>query len=626
MGMAMCKESFFRIVQNNFLGIIKIKIIMMCLGMLMACSISQALALDSASAVVHPANPSGQVDVSWSDSYGAYCTDSYYCDYTIQRKTGINGTWVTLAEFNIDGTYGSYSDTTVSPGTIYYYRVWLNDYCGCLNGTGYIDTAAVTTAGAPPAPTALSGMTASSTQINLSWTDNSASETSFKIERKTGSGGTYAQVAAVGANVTSYSDTGLNPGTTYYYHVRASNSSGDSTYSNEVNATTSAVSVPGAPSGLGASAVSSAQINLTWTDNSSNEIGFKIERKTGSAGTYGQIATAPANTISYSDTGLTGGTTYYYRIRASNASGDSAYASEVNATTSSGGNSSAVGKRTSAFEYDSITGLLTKEIIEPDNSNLCLVTTYTYDNFANRTAVTVRNCNGNSGEAPAPAGDAIFAARTTTNGYDSAGRFATSVTNALSQTETHVYDNNFGVVTSLTGPNNLTTTWTYDTFGRKTLETRADGNKTQTSYLFCNGVNGGTIVCPTNGKYLVQVTPQNSSGTANGPVSRVYFDMLGREIRSETEGFDGTKIYKDTQYDSLGRVLQVSEPYYAGATPVWTTFQYDTLGRPIQQTAPNGGLTAMTYNGLTTTVTNPLNQTETQVKNSQGQLVSVTKQ
>ncbi len=184
----------------------------------------------------------------------------------------------------------------------------------------------------PAAPSGLTATAASSTQVNLSWTDNSNNETGFKIERKTGSGGTYAQITTVGANVTSYSNTGLSASTTYYYRVRANNSVGDSAYSNEAYATT-LVAIPAAPSNLAASAVSSSQINLTWTDNSTNETGFKIERKTGSGGTYAQITTVGANVTNYSNTGLSASTTYYYRVRSTNAGGDSAYSNEAYATT-----------------------------------------------------------------------------------------------------------------------------------------------------------------------------------------------------------------------------------------------------------------------------------------------------
>ncbi len=80
---------------------------------------------------------------------------------------------------------------------------------------------------------------------------------------------------------------------------------------------------------LNATAASTSQIDLTWTDNSSNESGFEIERKTGSEGTYSQIATVASNTTSYSDTGLDAFVTFYYRVRAYNSNGNSSYSNEA---------------------------------------------------------------------------------------------------------------------------------------------------------------------------------------------------------------------------------------------------------------------------------------------------------
>lgn len=88
---------------------------------------------------------------------------------------------------------------------------------------------------------------------------------------------------------------------------------------------------PAAPSALAAAAASSSQIDLTWTDNATDETGFEIERLDGSS--WVQIATQGANTQSYSDTGLAAGTAYQYRVRATNASGDSAYSDAASATT-----------------------------------------------------------------------------------------------------------------------------------------------------------------------------------------------------------------------------------------------------------------------------------------------------
>jgi hypothetical protein len=85
--------------------------------------------------------------------------------------------------------------------------------------------------------------------------------------------------------------------------------------------------------GLAWSGTAEAQLTLQWTDNSDNENGFKIERKTGAGGTFQQIATTGPNATSFPDTVLASGTTYCYRIRAFNTAGDSAYTNEACGTT-----------------------------------------------------------------------------------------------------------------------------------------------------------------------------------------------------------------------------------------------------------------------------------------------------
>jgi hypothetical protein len=187
----------------------------------------------------------------------------------------------------------------------------------------------------PSAPTSLSATTVSSSQINLTWTDNSSNESGFKIERCTGSpcGSGFAQIATTASGATSYSNPGLQSSTTYTYRVRAYNSGGDSAFSNEYSATTGPEEPPSPPSSVSAAAVSASRIDLTWSDTSSNEIGFRIERCQGVSCTFSRVATVQAGATSYSDTGLTASSSYSYRLAAESAVGDSAYSNIASATT-----------------------------------------------------------------------------------------------------------------------------------------------------------------------------------------------------------------------------------------------------------------------------------------------------
>jgi hypothetical protein len=184
----------------------------------------------------------------------------------------------------------------------------------------------------PVAPSGLTITSVLSNKVFLAWTDNSGNETGFKIQRKQGATGTYAQIATPGANVTTYTDNdpALLDGTVYYYRVCATNTAGDSAYSNEASGTTAL----GKPTSATATAVSSSQINLTWIDNSVSETGYKIERKKTANGTYSQIVQVGANMQSYSDTsGLEANTRYYYRVRATNGTLNSDYSNEPFAVT-----------------------------------------------------------------------------------------------------------------------------------------------------------------------------------------------------------------------------------------------------------------------------------------------------
>jgi hypothetical protein len=167
--------------------------------------------------------------------------------------------------------------------------------------------------------------------IFLPWTDTSSNEDTFVIERTTGSG-TFLAIATPSTNdLAAYTDGSLDERATYAYRVKARNSLGDSGYSNESTATT----LLATPANANAVAASSTLIDISWADMSALETGYRVERKTGTGGTYAAIVTLPANTGSYADNSASGGTFFSYRIQAvDNVTPTiSAYSNESSVTT-----------------------------------------------------------------------------------------------------------------------------------------------------------------------------------------------------------------------------------------------------------------------------------------------------
>ncbi|HYG65049.1 MAG TPA: fibronectin type III domain-containing protein, partial [Thermoanaerobaculia bacterium] len=187
----------------------------------------------------------------------------------------------------------------------------------------------------PTAPGNLQASALSATEVQLSWSDNSSNEDGFRVERSV-AGGAFLEVQTAGTNATGARVTGLAAATAYTFRVRAANSAGFSAYSNSAAATTLTAPVtpaaPAAPTTLQAQALSGTEVQLTWTDSSSNEDGFRVERST-AGGAFLEIQTVAANATGSRVTGLTAGTAYTFRVRAANAAGLSAYSNSASATT-----------------------------------------------------------------------------------------------------------------------------------------------------------------------------------------------------------------------------------------------------------------------------------------------------
>ena len=195
----------------------------------------------------------------------------------------------------------------------------------------------------PAAPVVRIGNSATSGKPVLTW-NAVYGATSYRIYRSTSKGSGYSLLGTTTA--TSYTNTGAKAGTTYYYRVKACNDAGLSPYSNIVSGQVKTVTPkPAAPVVKIGNSASSGKPMLTW-NAVSGATSYKVYRATSQNGTYSLLGTVTAT--SYTNTGAKAGTTYYYKVKAVNSAGESAYSNVVSGratvTTLTMGHSSTSGK------------------------------------------------------------------------------------------------------------------------------------------------------------------------------------------------------------------------------------------------------------------------------------------
>ncbi len=224
-----------------------------------------------------------------------------------------------------------------------YYGGTETDWTKITIGNGNGNLTSATLHCAPDAPVVKLGNSASSGKPMLTWNAVEGA-TSYRIYRSTSRGSGYSLLGTVTA--TSYTNTGAKAGTTYYYRVKACNDAGMSPYSNIVSGQVKSVTPkPSAPVVKIGNSASSGKPMLTW-NAVSGATSYKVYRATSQNGTYSLLGTVTAT--SYTNTGAKAGTTYYYKVKAVNSAGESAYSNIVSGratvTTLTMGHSASSGK------------------------------------------------------------------------------------------------------------------------------------------------------------------------------------------------------------------------------------------------------------------------------------------
>lgn len=241
------------------------------------------------------------IDLSWSNPANNESS------ILVERRVG-SGVYTTIT--TLDKSITSYSDIyDFVENTTYTYRVSAYE---ANNNMSSSNTFSISIA-KPLSPAALNLVIASSTRIDLQWDDRSNNENGFIIERKTDSG-SFTQIGTVNENITTFSNTGLTTGHTYSYRVFAYNFIGSSSSSsNTVSCTTTSVYVP---STLTITSTASNTAEISWNYSGNRNYTTVIERRTGSDSKWSTVAIVPSGTKTYTNSGLTQNTQYYYRVKA----------------------------------------------------------------------------------------------------------------------------------------------------------------------------------------------------------------------------------------------------------------------------------------------------------------------
>jgi FtsP/CotA-like multicopper oxidase with cupredoxin domain len=283
----------------------------------------QATGLATSIVSINPGGLTGTVKLTWNDNT---ITDTAY---VVQRMEG-TGPWANIkvipTPLSVTNTTGpmSYNDPNWQSTVAYQYRVIAQNAVGYGGAFPTMTAQSISNAVAGPiaAPSGLTATPLAGNKMKLAWTDNSANETGFVIQRAVGAGA-FAQIGQVGVNVKTFTDPAVSPGVTYSYQVAAFNTSAQSGWSNTATATyPSPPAVPTITSATAArTSATTERITVNWA-TVPGATGYIVQWS--SSNTFATIAgsVTVGNVTTVRPTGLAI-QTWYVRMYATNLAGQS---------------------------------------------------------------------------------------------------------------------------------------------------------------------------------------------------------------------------------------------------------------------------------------------------------------
>ncbi|QES88698.1 FG-GAP-like repeat-containing protein [Rhizosphaericola mali] len=251
-----------------------------------------------------------------------------------------------------------------------------------------------------------------------------------------------------------------------------------------------------------------------------------------------------------------------------------------------------------SFTYDTKGNVLSKTDFA--GKSKAVTTSNVYDGFGNITQSSISSAGIDS--------------RVSNFTYDNTGRYLLQkemVGSGISKKTVLTYDNTFGDIASIKAPDGLLTSYTYDAFERKKSTTLPEGYSIDETWSWESSI----------GRYSLNVT--RPGGGSN---KKVYYDLLGRVVRTDISGFNDALLTSTAVYDEKGLVTSQTSPHYSSEQTITTTNQYDNLARLTQST--NGTVTSQyAYSKLSagqfsTTITNGAGQTSTKTEDATGKIIT----
>lgn len=247
-----------------------------------------------------------QIDLEWAAADGA-------TGYTLERGDTVSGPFVEVA--SPGSSARSYSDSALSPGATYYYRLAADNEFGSSEFSTVVNAQTTSVAGDVPFTVQLEALDANS--VRVTWSDNNPARW-YEIQRAPAGNDEFVTLTTQRSSTGSYVDVGLMVETTYRYRIRATDLISKSDWTDIAE-----VSTPPLPPGRAAqpsvAVDSSEQLTITWAPVS-GATDYILERATSSAGPF-SIVVDGGGSRTFTDTGVLSGTTYYYRVIAANGGG-----------------------------------------------------------------------------------------------------------------------------------------------------------------------------------------------------------------------------------------------------------------------------------------------------------------